>query len=114
MLEKSLSYSHQLNIRFLNNEPNSQRSLAKNEYYETNITQDQKDEILEIEFKTNHAGGGNFLLYFQGKFFFFFFLFYSVNKHTINNCSFLSSINNKQNKTKKEEKWLEYIMSLFL
>lgn len=67
MLEKSLSYSHQLNIHLLNNEPNTPRVLAKNELFDTNITTDQKNEILQIELKTNHVGGGNFLLYFQGK-----------------------------------------------
>jgi hypothetical protein len=67
MLEKSLEYSHQLNIRLLNNEPNIQHPLVKNELFDTNITNQQKDEILEIELITNHVGGGNFLLYFQGK-----------------------------------------------
>lgn len=67
MLEKSLEYSHQLNIRLLNNEANTQRTLQKNELFETNITQQQQNEILEIELKTNHLGGGKFLLYFQGK-----------------------------------------------
>jgi hypothetical protein len=67
MLEKSLEYSHQLNIRLLNNEPNIHRRLEKNELFDTNITTQQKDEILEIELKTNHLGGGKFLLYFQGK-----------------------------------------------
>lgn len=67
MLEKSLEYSHQLNIRLLNNEANTQRTLQKNEFFEMNITQQQKNEILEIELKTNHLGGGKFLLYFQGK-----------------------------------------------
>jgi hypothetical protein len=67
MLEKSLEYSHQLNINLLNNQPNIQRTLAKNELFDTNITSQQKDEILQIELKTNHVGGGNFLLYFQGK-----------------------------------------------
>jgi hypothetical protein len=77
MLEKSLEYSHQLNIRLLNNEPNSRRGLEKNELFDTNITNQQQDEILEIELKTNHLGGGKFLLYFQGKISFLF-----------NNCSF--------------------------
>jgi hypothetical protein len=67
MLEKSLEYSHQLNIRLLNNEQNINRRLEKNELFDTNITTQQKDEILEIELKTNHLGGGKFLLYFQGK-----------------------------------------------
>jgi len=71
MLEKSLEYSHQLNIRLLNNEPTITRTLVKNELFDTNITNQQKDEILEIELKTNHVGGGNFLLYFQGKICFF-------------------------------------------
>ena len=67
MLEKSIEYYHELNIRLLNNEPNIQRTLAKNELLDTNITSQQRNEILEIELKTNHVGGGNFLLYFQGK-----------------------------------------------
>ena len=66
MLEKSLEYSHQLNIRLLNNEVNIQRTLQKNELFETNITKEQQNENLEIELKTNHLGGGKFLLYFQG------------------------------------------------
>ena len=67
MLEKSIEYYHDLNIRLLANEPNIQRTLAKNELFDTNITSQQKNEIVEIELKTNHVGGGNFLLYFQGK-----------------------------------------------
>lgn len=67
MLEKSIEYSHQLNIRLLNNEPNIPRTLDKNELFDTNITSQQHNEIVEIELKTNHVGGGNFLLYFQGK-----------------------------------------------
>ena len=69
MLEKSMEYSHELSIRLLHNEPNSQRTLAKNEYFTTNITAQQHDEVVEIELKTNHVGGGNFLLYFQGDYF---------------------------------------------
>ncbi|CAF2384609.1 unnamed protein product [Rotaria sp. Silwood2] len=65
MLEKSIEYYHELNIRLLNNEPNVQRTLAKNELFDTNITSQRHDEIVEIELKTNHNGGGNFLLYFQ-------------------------------------------------
>jgi hypothetical protein len=79
MLEKSIEYFHELNIRLLNNEPNIQRTLAKNELFDTNITAQQKDEIVEIELKTNHVGGGNFLLYFQGNY----LVFLTVN---INNC----------------------------
>ncbi|CAF5197719.1 unnamed protein product, partial [Rotaria magnacalcarata] len=71
MLEKSLDYYQELNIRLLNNEPNTQRTLAKNELFDKNITNPLSDEIVEIELKTNHIGTGNFLLYFQGKFFFF-------------------------------------------
>ncbi|CAF0916258.1 unnamed protein product [Rotaria sp. Silwood1] len=66
MLEKSIAYSHDLNIRLLNNEPNIQRTLAKNELFDTNITSQRRDEIVEIELKTNHNGVGKFLLYFQG------------------------------------------------
>ncbi|CAF1246546.1 unnamed protein product [Rotaria sordida] len=65
MLEKSIEYYHELNIRLLNNEPNTQRTLAKNELFDTNITSQRHDEIVEIELKTKHNGGGNFLLYFQ-------------------------------------------------
>ncbi len=71
MLEKSIEYSHQLNIRLLNNEPNIQRTLVKNELFDTNLTNQQHNEILEIELKTNHVGEGKFLLYFQGKISFF-------------------------------------------
>ena len=60
MLEKSLEYSHQFNIRLLNNEPSIQRTLEKNELFDMNITNQQKNEILEIEIKTNHLGGGKF------------------------------------------------------
>ena len=67
MLEKSIEYYHEFNIRLLKTEPNIQRTLAKNEMFDTNITKDQMDEIVEIELKTNHLGGGNFLLYFQGR-----------------------------------------------
>lgn len=67
MLEKSIEYYHEFNIRLLKTEPNIQRTLAKNEMLDTNITKDQMDEIVEIELKTNHLGGGNFLLYFQGE-----------------------------------------------
>ncbi|CAF1449560.1 unnamed protein product [Adineta steineri] len=65
MLEKSIEYYHELNIRLLNTEPNSQRTLAKNELFDKNLTNQQNNEIVEIELKTNHVGGGNFLLYFQ-------------------------------------------------
>ncbi|CAF2140111.1 unnamed protein product [Rotaria magnacalcarata] len=65
MLEKSLDYYQELNIRLLNNEPNTQRTLAKNELFDKNITNPLSDEIVEIELKTNHIGTGNFLLYFQ-------------------------------------------------
>lgn len=67
MLEKSLEYFHELNIRLLFTEPNIQRTLAKNELLDTNITSQQGDETVEIDLKTKHVGGGNFLLYFQGK-----------------------------------------------
>lgn len=61
MLEKSIEYSHQMNIRLLTTEPNIQRTLNKNEYFETNLTK----ETIEFELKTNHVGEGKFLLYFQ-------------------------------------------------
>ncbi|CAF0933584.1 unnamed protein product [Adineta steineri] len=60
MLEKSIEYSHVLNINFLNNI----RTLAVNELLDINITQ-RNDEIAQFELKTNHLGGGKFLLYFQ-------------------------------------------------
>jgi hypothetical protein len=66
MLEKSMEYYHEFNIRLLKTEVNIQRTLAKNELFDTNITKQQQNEIVEIELKTNHVGGGNFLLYFQG------------------------------------------------
>jgi hypothetical protein len=31
------------------------------------MTDHHKDEIVKFELKTNHVGGGQFLLYFQGK-----------------------------------------------
>lgn len=67
MLEKSMEYYHQLNIRLLKSEPFSSRTLAKNEFLDKNLTELQDNEIVEIELKTNHLGGGAFLLYFQGK-----------------------------------------------
>ena len=66
MHEKSIQHHHELNIRLLHNEPNTQRTLAKNELFDTNITDQQKDEFVEIELKTNYNGSGHFLLYFQG------------------------------------------------
>ncbi|CAF1245721.1 unnamed protein product [Adineta steineri] len=60
MLEKSIEYSHVLNINLLNNI----RTLAVNELLDINITQ-RNDEIAQFELKTNHLGGGKFLLYFQ-------------------------------------------------
>lgn len=62
MLEKSLEYSHELNIHLLN----TIRTLAVNELLDTNISK-HNDEIVQFELKTNHLGGGQFLLYFQGK-----------------------------------------------
>jgi hypothetical protein len=62
MLEKSIEYSHEFNIRLLD----GFRTLAVNELFDTNITK-HNDEIVQFELKTNHLGGGRFLLYFQGK-----------------------------------------------
>jgi hypothetical protein len=92
MLEKSIEYYHELNIRLLNNEPSIQRTLAKNELFDTNITTQQNDEILEIELRTNHVGGGNFLLYFQGNV--LFLLFSSSHDRQL-------SYNNNHNSTEK-------------
>ena len=63
MLEKSLEYSHELNIYLLNNI----RTLSLNEYLDINLTNSQQDEIIKFELKTNHVGGGHFLIYFQSK-----------------------------------------------
>ncbi len=59
MLEKSV----ELNIDLLNRI----RTLNHNELLDINITKQNKDEIVKFELKTNHVGGGQFLLYFQGK-----------------------------------------------
>lgn len=72
MLEKSLDYYNEFNVRLLNTERNSQRTLAKNEFFDTKIPSQVNDEIVEIELKTNHIGAGNFLLYFQSKLFLIF------------------------------------------
>ena len=63
MLEKSIEYSHEFNIYFFNNI----YTLARNELFDKNLTDENKDEIVEFELKTNHVGAGYFLLYFQGK-----------------------------------------------
>ncbi len=63
MLEKSLEYSHEFNIYLFN----KIRPLAYNELLDINMTDHHKDEIVKFELKTNHVGGGQFLLYFQGK-----------------------------------------------
>jgi hypothetical protein len=97
MLEKSIEYFHELNIRLLNNEPNSQRTLAKNELFDRNITIQEKDEIVEISLKTNHVGGGNFLLYFQGKFF-------PSLYTTVLFLSYDNTNNKQQEKKRKREK----------
>ncbi|CAF3713697.1 unnamed protein product [Rotaria sordida] len=61
MLEKSLEYSHELNINLLN----TVRTLVRNELVDINITNQNNDELVQFELKTNHVGGGQFLLYFQ-------------------------------------------------
>jgi hypothetical protein len=61
MLEKSLEYSHELNIYLLN----QIRTLSKNELLDINIT----NHIVKFELKTKHVGDGQFLLYFQSKIF---------------------------------------------
>jgi hypothetical protein len=68
MLEKSLENYHELTIRLLNNPASNLRTLALNELFDVNITHQQNDEIVQFELKTNHIAGGQFLLYFQGKF----------------------------------------------
>ncbi|UJR09528.1 hypothetical protein I4U23_013765 [Adineta vaga] len=60
MLEKSLEYSHEFNIRL----SNRIHTLAINELFGVNITK-HHDELVEFELKTNHLGGARFLLYFQ-------------------------------------------------
>lgn len=57
MLEKSLEYSHELNVYLLNNKA----ILNRNELLDVNLT----NQIVQIELKTNHLGSGQFLLYFQ-------------------------------------------------
>ncbi|CAF4274020.1 unnamed protein product [Rotaria sp. Silwood2] len=61
MLEKSIEYSHELNIRLLNNV----RTLVRNELLDINITNQNNNESVQFELKTNHVGDGKFLLYFQ-------------------------------------------------
>ncbi|CAF1394448.1 unnamed protein product [Rotaria sp. Silwood1] len=57
MLEKSIEYSHELNIYLLN----QTRTLVRNELLDINIT----NQLIQFELKTNHLGDGHFLLYFQ-------------------------------------------------
>ncbi|CAF4530965.1 unnamed protein product [Rotaria socialis] len=61
MLEKSIEYSHEFNIRSSNNV----QTLARNELIDINVTNQNNDKIVQFELKTNHVGGGNILLYFQ-------------------------------------------------
>jgi hypothetical protein len=61
MLEKSLEYSHELNIYLLN----QIQTLSQNQLLDINIT----NHVVKFELKTNHVGGGQFLLYFQSKIF---------------------------------------------
>lgn len=60
MLEKSLEYSHELNIYLMNHI----RSLNQNEMLDLNLT---NEELIQIELKTNHLGGGKFSIYYQSK-----------------------------------------------
>lgn len=62
MLDKSLDYSHELNIYLLNNA----RTLNQNELLDLNVT---NEEIMKIELKTNQVGDGKFLIYYQSKVF---------------------------------------------
>jgi hypothetical protein len=59
MLEKSLKYADELKIDLSNHI----QTLARNELLDLNIT----NQKMKFELKTNHMGGGQFLLYFQGK-----------------------------------------------
>jgi hypothetical protein len=63
MLEKSLEYSHEFNIKLLK----VVRTLEPNELLDVNLTKPKRDEIVKFELKTNHLGNGQFMLYFQSK-----------------------------------------------
>lgn len=65
MLEKSIEYSHEFNIRRLNGVQTL--SLSRNEFFDINTTNSNDDELVQFELKTNHVGGGKLLLYFQSK-----------------------------------------------
>ena len=72
MFEKSIEYSHEFNIKILNHI----RTLSRNELFDRNFTNQQHDDIVEFELRTNHVGGGFILLYFQSKINFFVFFFF--------------------------------------
>ncbi|CAF0742594.1 unnamed protein product, partial [Didymodactylos carnosus] len=64
VLQKQIEYYHEFNIRLLNEEKaqgGAKRSILANELLDVNVT----NEIVQFELKTNHNGGGHFILYFQ-------------------------------------------------
>ncbi|CAF0809938.1 unnamed protein product, partial [Didymodactylos carnosus] len=64
LLKKQIEYYHEFNIRFVNEEKTQntgKRLILANELIDVNFT----NEIVQFELKTNHNGGGHFILYFQ-------------------------------------------------